>query len=825
MRYKQEKCFLLVVFLIIIGAVYPLPKNVGAKDHCKDVSLIFARGSGQILNDSKSQKQTFAMHDQLKQRLPKGTTYELIELDYPAVGVGAPEIRNTVDAEWSWAGRLLNGQFNQSVDSGVAELKHQIRLIEDRCEENPDHRIVLGGYSQGAYVIGSTLREMGEKYSDKIAYAGMFGDPKFDGSSFAARGVVKNTHNHPTYGVLETRDEELPMDYYGKADSWCRKGDGVCESSYNNAIFSQENHSDVYQHYEIPLAAQRAVALLKKDFSDVEFDTSKPEVDTSIHGKLDLMFVVDATSSNAIRQDISNLNGGAYRRIPTKQKIIRQARLLSSDLRMGLVGYHDDRMLACGKRLTYQSLHENTLYFSTMLGLLTACGNDRLPNTALLKALSEAWRPDAKKMIIHIAPIRAGSPKGKDDMLTTVIDHAKATGVSIFPINPEHDIGSPEGEVRNLYRRVEQTNGLLFWRNRRTTDNAGLMAKYMLTTMAADRSIYNGQPYREAPGKKLRFNLTGQHGQPTTGKLRYRWYFKGGHNLNATTFIPMASHTYEEEYSGMTKVDILHEKEEHTTLINKFMIPVEISEDHEGPIPPAPPDNMKIEILDSNGFAAKPFNTFAAISLLAENDPVHTIRMNWDAEDDATNGYSVRHKDGSLLGITKPDQTSVIITDIPRSKVDGLRIASLGAADTSTAVGPQRVTDNSEDEEESSESNENDSTKDTTDNKNNSQENNRKNAHMDEGDSSNSNGFAAITDTRRLVHEPGNPSSPSSTNEGVEQKNEDHAMEDQPSEHQPETHMDGGEITNTFLNSVFIKLSLALILLGGIVAAFIIFRK
>lgn len=706
---ERTKPLLLVLLLTGFFSSNALA-NQSKTDRCpEDVTVIWARGSGQDEN-TREQAQALSYEDELTKRFPDSLELNFKQLDYPAVGVAHKGLRNTIEAKWSWPGRLIGGEFNQSVRAGVLELEYQIADAIVRC--GVDHHIILGGYSQGANVIGDAIVEFGDSpFKKYIVYAGMFGDPKFDGSSYAARGAVKNEDNQYAYGALDAREEDFPIDYNGKVENWCRIGDGVCQMSYGDLFFNQPQHTDVYQHHEVPLAAYRAVKLLQEEFPGHDFDTTKPEIKDGILGKLDLMLVVDGRNFNSRKADIGTLNRH-------KDKIIRQARLLTTDVRLGIVGYHSHtKSCGSGQRFTHSPLSKDVFLFNAKLALFNNCGKTGVPNDALQKALSEEWRPDAKKIIVLISSMHAGSAGGRDSMLTPALDNAEALGVSIFPITPEY-LNSPES--RNVYRRIESTDGLPFWR-RSSHNNAGLMMRDVLTTMAADRSIYEGKPYKAAPGEKVRFNLTGLHGIPSSEDVRYRWHFRGGTLHHETTTEPTALYEYENERSAiMARVELRCD----SCNGKQFLIPVEISKDHVTPSAPEPPGDVEIEVSrqDSSGSIDGALAGLAGNQGVVEpKEPTRTIRMNWSAGPavGGVKGYTVRHTDGSILGTTGPEQTSVTITDVPLDKVEGLQVSSLGSTAVSEPAEPQTITkeeppDDTEDEADTDDSTDTDESNDDT---------------------------------------------------------------------------------------------------------------
>jgi hypothetical protein len=147
---------------------------------CSDVEFIFARGSGQALNENKREAPEFKkIVGEIKEYAPTLTTnfYELGSSShgghkYPAVEANAP---TAIGA----AVRGTSSKYYASVREGIQEL--MAYFSEQKSCTNT--RYVLAGYSQGAQVMGDALALIDRAtipagLKDRVVYVALFGDPK-----------------------------------------------------------------------------------------------------------------------------------------------------------------------------------------------------------------------------------------------------------------------------------------------------------------------------------------------------------------------------------------------------------------------------------------------------------------------------------------------------------------------------------------------------------------------------------------------------------------------------------------------------------------------
>ena len=227
---KKDKRIKIIYLLFIVAFLAAIPpwKQAKAMD-CPDLRVVFARGSGgERNNDPNYLEFKSALEKRLKE---DDISYDFIDLDYPAIGVGIDNLGVTLGAFFGSGDAY---EFGESVDNGVKKLKDMINGVS--C---PSTKYVIGGYSQGAMVVSKSLADL---KPDRIIYAATFGDPKIylpEGEGFdppACKGnnlsdyrmYVPDCHAHK--GLLGAYEPYEPETLIGKIGTWCNKTDIFCSS-------------------------------------------------------------------------------------------------------------------------------------------------------------------------------------------------------------------------------------------------------------------------------------------------------------------------------------------------------------------------------------------------------------------------------------------------------------------------------------------------------------------------------------------------------------------------------------------------------------------
>ncbi|GAA0259646.1 cutinase family protein [Cryptosporangium japonicum] len=245
----------LAVVTLLAGVVLaggPAPALAG-NSGCGEVAVVFARGSGQGLAQRESAVFLRALSGRLGDDV-SATAYELGSASYggaryPAVGVGVDSgdaFANLLDAGAFWTGNEGH-RYRASVAAGVTELR---AYLAQRVRTCPTERLVLGGYSQGAQVVGDALAGLGRDLRDRVAFVGLFGDPKLslpEGRGIfpvGCRGKSLSPWRRGTAscytdnGILDARSPYVPADVATRTGSWCDRDDPICNSNLADFVHS-----------------------------------------------------------------------------------------------------------------------------------------------------------------------------------------------------------------------------------------------------------------------------------------------------------------------------------------------------------------------------------------------------------------------------------------------------------------------------------------------------------------------------------------------------------------------------------------------------------
>jgi hypothetical protein len=214
----------LAVIVVVVVALYPV-KALAAE--CADYLVVGARGSNEVAESPTVGmgpsvfRFASTMRDQI---VASGATVDLEAVHYPAVapwGNGQSKIPNGSPKDTE--GTAYPG----SVDQGVAGLLSVMRVAAAAC---PDTRLILGGYSQGADVIGYAIEALeqphpGGERLDQIAGVALFGDPRFNPKDSGASDGDYDPSRSGLFGPRDAWSKHLRVPVI----SVCREGDFFCQ--------------------------------------------------------------------------------------------------------------------------------------------------------------------------------------------------------------------------------------------------------------------------------------------------------------------------------------------------------------------------------------------------------------------------------------------------------------------------------------------------------------------------------------------------------------------------------------------------------------------
>lgn len=341
--------FLIATMTVVVltAALGPGTAPVGADSDlapCADITLLFARGSDQLLaRERLEQGGTPSYVDLLESRLAGYTvnTYELGSESqdghrYRAVGITSVLGVSGTDLAWiiSYVIRMVFSAFRGALPFGLSNILERVQLeqvlkidpleltryhdsvregvselvayLDSRAADCPDEVFAIGGYSQGAQVVGRSLFELVAPTRKRIAHVAMFGDPKLhlpEGESDEGiencllglpgarspwrRGDVEcsistGILNHAGLATLggEIRNPYLPPDIASRSGSWCDRHDGICNGDLLDLVLdlrfdasSRRFHLPVHtmypEKYYTEAAAEAATSLEEMVGADV----------------------------------------------------------------------------------------------------------------------------------------------------------------------------------------------------------------------------------------------------------------------------------------------------------------------------------------------------------------------------------------------------------------------------------------------------------------------------------------------------------------------------------------------------------------------------
>ncbi|MFD3745426.1 cutinase family protein [Nocardia sp. NPDC058633] len=133
----------------------------------------------------------------------------------------------------------LDYPASRDPDSAVRGIENLTSLLNTTAAACPDQRLVLLGYSQGASVIGTTLRAptaLTEQAAARIDAIALFGSPLFNGAEPYNRGSFD-----PALSGLRPLPAGALADYADRLRDYCHAGDRVCQggdpaAGFGNAL-------------------------------------------------------------------------------------------------------------------------------------------------------------------------------------------------------------------------------------------------------------------------------------------------------------------------------------------------------------------------------------------------------------------------------------------------------------------------------------------------------------------------------------------------------------------------------------------------------------
>ena len=624
---------------------------------CALVEPIFARGSGAKLDDTDKERVRF--FGQIDSRLEKVSRqpYNLGSEkydghQYPADSVGGWSFLTGIGATVSAGGGFAYGN---SVKQGVNELQYYIKQRHAKCA-SAGTWYVLGGYSQGAQVIGQALEGIDKKIRDRIIFVGLFGDPKLhypEGEGIypdACRGKNLSawrraaSNCHLDNGMLKARKPYLPEDMKNKTGLWCYARDTICD-------FGATGINDGHGKYKEPgraideaaLEAALRLSRVLPAAESIKIDIGKKHGSKTTGS--DTVFVIDSTGSMSSRIDKAR----AFARSSADK-------LKSQNGRVALVEYRDQ-----GDSFTARILSKfddpYSSFTSALDGISVNGGGDTPEATlhALMTAFNGlAWKDGATKAAVVLTDASFHNPDQVDG--STVASVAKRSleidPVNVYPVVPTY-------ETYSYQELAEATSGQVIVDD---GDTVGALEQAITKIKERPVPLLKNTEYMAQPGQSITFDASDSY--VIDAKItKYEWDFDGDGTFETTTSEPVIDHTYSTPFEGVMQV---RTSADNGTVANMSAI-VRVATI----TPPALPD------------APKNFKH----TITSTQDNKSTVKVTWD-NNPAVSRWLLRIND-MPVGFISASQTTIELTDIERGEDVTV---SLAGADAELRAGSYATT-------------------------------------------------------------------------------------------------------------------------------------
>lgn len=477
-------------------------------------------------------------------------THELDGHQFPAIAVkGFPfDYVNGAGAALSAGGKTAYGN---SVNEGTEEL---YSYLTERAAKCKDSVFVLGGYSQGAQVVGETYVEKLEgnpALRGRILYNALFGDPKLYLPEGLQEGIIPMDHYTPMcrgegksewrfdvpdckldHGSLLGRKPYLPEGFTSSTGLWCNDDDFVCGSTMNPL----NNVGHRYDASDMRAASDEIVSRLKKRLPDTappadpgpEPSTapSAPPVGVGTTG-LDMVFVIDSTGS---------MSGDIHEAKETVANMSAWVEKMRG--RVALVEYRD-----AGDEFTARvlsGLQDNTADLNLKLEAMTVDGGGDTPE-ALLHGMMTAlngleWRDGATKAAVVLTDATFHAPDRVDG---TTLDQVARRALEIDPVNI-YPVVDP-WNVDAYEELAAATTGQVIVNE---GDTSAALEEALSRIETRPVVLLPLMDYYGPVGETFTFDASKSYATGDAVITAYDWDFDGDGVFDASTTTPVQTHTY-----------------------------------------------------------------------------------------------------------------------------------------------------------------------------------------------------------------------------------------------------------------------------------------
>ena len=550
---KFLKLFKVSLLLLPLFLLHAQINTTTAKEGCKDVIFIFARGSGESLNDKNYREFKNKVEENISGSSLKYSFYELGSSSqnghqYPAIAVGFNSVSEIIDTIGATVSAGNAYAFGDSVKAGEDELISYINTTNSACK---DTKFVISGYSQGGLVVSNAIKNIN---SSKIIYAATLGDPKlylpegYGSNPDACHG--RNLSDYRTYvpdckayeGILGKNDPYQPENYSGKLGAWCNYHDIIC-SKFFSILHPLRNH---ISYVEDGLYDKLAKVINNKLSENFPSKISEVEVNLSTH---DVAILIDSTGSmSGLIEDY-------------KSEALRLAKeAIDMHGRVALYEYRD--LSDPFEPIRHCSLETCTLetFEEELNSITTAGGGDVLESamSASLKVLdTEKWKLGAIKTVVLLTD--AGYHPIDIDKVS--FHQVVRRSLEIDPVN--FYIITPPDNIENYTEFSEATGGKVF-------SSVGEMSISTSHIIERPTAILKNTEYQGTAGDEITFDASPSFANSDI--ISYEWDLDcdGIFEINSKT--PTITKTYNAPISGYIQVKITDENNLSSTMSASILI-------------------------------------------------------------------------------------------------------------------------------------------------------------------------------------------------------------------------------------------------------------
>lgn len=600
MRFAKTRA-LITLLITILWCLVPVRSVLGASQ-CKDILILFARGSGQsdipvtdpdFNVDNNKTKEAAIFFNEIDSRIASWIGREKINLadftgKYNSQGYTATSAFNfesISEGDIPNAAKeklgIEGNEYITSVNNGAQELSG---FLEDRVVECPKQQIVLGGYSQGAQVVGQALNKLSNNALNKINYVALFGDPKlnvgFDIPDY--QGALIDTSAKTIDEILETvgqgsnfeqpkapwvrgdvdwksvgggfgpRSPYIPDQLSGRVGSWCDALDAICNGDLSKVISTHSGHTS-YPSKWMGQAANEVADHLNNAFPAYTgaIKTAIWQPEASKNGKLDMMLVIDTTYSMASIINQVKANAAAYVNLMFNHNS-------DKDPRFGLVEFRDHSDSSFTAKTIQDLTSDKQKVISAIENLDAAEGGDdpEAWYSGIMQGYNQPWRNGARKIVYFVADSYPHDPEPNGLTAKDVIQKGlEIDPVQIYPIWVSGYVGTV---AQPTY--IQASNYLAEMTGGRVIKNPIYLPKYT-NSYVTNSLLYSSEQIANDPvaiidgpdeavvGELISFNSNKSYDYKNN-IIEYSWDLNNDNRIDVKTSSPKIFWKYDEPYNG-----------------------------------------------------------------------------------------------------------------------------------------------------------------------------------------------------------------------------------------------------------------------------------